>query len=302
MKPISEKRRLVEVEQHRHKVRRGLLPGLHWENLPWLEPTLAWVLKRLGLWRRGFSNVLNVGVREQILRLKRLPEAFDGLRILWISDLHIDPLDGLVEHVMKVTAGLDYDFCILGGDYCFDHDITETAVERMNLLAGELVGRTAVYAILGNHDMYAMGQVLEDAGVRVLVNEHVRLDKDGQSLWLVGVDDAHYYEADDLAAAMDGVPGEAFKMLLFHTPEGYMQGAKAGVDLYLAGHTHGGQVCLPNGFAPVTCASIPRRLVKGLWEHEGMVGYTSRGTGASGVAVRFNCPGEIALLTLKKSV
>ncbi len=301
MKAISQQRHLVEAEQHRHKVRRGIFWSLHWENLPWLELCVGQLLKWTGLWRRGFANVLNVRVRDQMIVLKGLPEAFEGLRILWISDLHIDPLDGLAELILERTSGLDYDFCVLGGDYCFDHEITDAAVERMGTLAGALVGRSAVYAILGNHDPYAMGQALESAGVRVLVNEHVRLDRDGQSLWLLGVADAHYYGADDLEAAMAGVPDEAFKILLFHTPEGYTKGAAAGVDLFLAGHTHGGQVCLPNGFAPVTCASIPRRMIRGLWEHEGMVGYTSRGAGASGLPVRFNCPGEITLLTLRRA-
>jgi predicted MPP superfamily phosphohydrolase len=302
MRAISEKRRLIEEQQHRHKVRRGFLWALHWENLPWLELCVGQLLKWTGLWRRGFANVLNVQVQGRTLRLKRLPEVFDGFRILWISDIHVDPLDGLVEHIARLTETVDYDVCVLGGDYCFDHEMTDEAVARMQVLTGALVGRSAVYAILGNHDPYAMGQVLEDAGVRVLVNEHVRLDRNGQSLWLIGVDDAHYYGADDLDAAMVGVPDEAFKILLFHTPEGYSKGAAAGVDLYLAGHTHGGQVCLPNGFAPVTCASIPRRMIKGLWEHDGMTGYTSRGAGASGLPVRFNCPGEVALLTLKKGL
>lgn len=302
MKAISAQRRRVEAEPHRHKVRRGIFSALHWENLPWLEWFCKFFLHCVGLWDRGFGNVLAVGVERQELTFANLGERFDGLRILWISDLHIDPLDGLAELILERTSGLDYDFCVLGGDYCFDHAMTEAAVERMHTLAAGLTGRSAVYAILGNHDEYAMGQMLEAAGVRVLVNEHVRLERDGQTLYLVGVDDPHYYGADDLPAALNGVEAGAFTVLLCHSPEAYRRAAGAGIDLFLAGHTHGGQVCLPNGFAPVTCASVPRRLIKGLWRHEAMTGYTSRGAGASGIAVRFNCPGEITLLTLRKGL
>ena len=301
MKLISEKRRAIEAEPHLHKVHRGWRGRLHWENLPWLERLFRLLLKCAGLWRRGFANVLGVGVKKQVLSFAHLPEAFDGLRILWISDIHVDPLDGLVERILDLTGSLDYDFCVLGGDYCFGHSMTDKAGEQMKRLAEKLVQRAAVYAILGNHDVYVMGQVLDEAGARVLLNEHVRFEKNGQVVYLIGVDDPHYYCADDLAEAMDGVDAGAFKILLCHSPETYKEAAGAGIDLFLAGHTHGGQVCLSNGFAPVTCTSVPRRYIKGLWHYQGMAGYTSRGAGASGVPVRFNCPGDISLLTLKRA-
>ncbi len=244
--------------------------------------------------------MLNVQTRQTELELSDLPEAFDGFRLLWITDLHIEPLDGLVERVVGLAEGLDYDVCVLGGDYCFHHHMTEKAAEQMKHLAEKLVPRSDVYAVLGNHDHYAMAQVLDAAGVKVLLNEHVVLEREGQSIALVGVDDCHYYLADDLGEAIDGLPEEMFKILLCHSPEMQKSAAEAGVDLYLAGHTHGGQVCLPNGFAPVTCSTVRRKYIKGPWKYKTMTGYTSHGAGASGVPVRFNCPSEIALLTLKK--
>ena len=299
LKPISDQRRRVEHEGHHHVVRRGWRMWLHWENLPWLEHVFRFLLKSTGLWRRGFNNVLDTRVSRTEVSFANLPPAFDGFRILWISDLHIDPLDGLCEKLCDLVQTLDYDICVLGGDYCFHHVFSATAAERMKQLASVLTARSDVYAILGNHDQYPMAEVLDEAGVRMLINEHLVLERGGDELALIGVDDHHYYGADDLEGAMDGIDAELFKILLCHSPEMLKKGAAAGADFYIAGHTHAGQVCLPNGFAPVTCCSVPRRYIRGLWHYENMKGYTSRGAGASGVAVRFNCPPEVALLTLK---
>jgi uncharacterized protein len=300
LKAISKQRRRVEAEPHLHRVRRGWRGWLHWENLPWLEPALTAGLKAVGLWNRGQANALAFQVRSAELTAPRLPAAFDGLRLLWISDLHLEPLDGLIDRVLALAAPLTYDLCVLGGDYSFDHVMTDKAGAEMQRLAETLLARSDVYAILGNHDCYAMAERLDATGVQVLINDHALLRRRDQSLALIGVDDCHYYRADDLAGAAAPLAAELFKVLLCHSPEQIEPAAAAGIDVYLAGHTHGGQICLPNGFAPVTCASVPRRYTRGLWRHNGMVGYTSRGAGASGVPVRFNCPGEITLLTFRK--
>lgn len=300
LKPIAEPRRLIEQEGHHHAVRRGWLGPLHFENMPWLEKWIEWFLKGIGLWERGRRNVLGLRLEEVELMPERLPGAFDGFRLLWISDLHIDPLDGLLEKVLSLIEGLEYDICVLGGDYCFNHVMDDRASERMERLASILVERSDVYGLLGNHDRYAMAEILDRIGVRMLLNENVRLEKNGDMMTLLGVDDHHYFNAADFDEAMTGVGWDAFKLLLCHSPELYKQAGQAGVDLYLCGHTHGGQVCLPNGYAPVTCSSVPQRIVKGSWQYRTMTGYTCRGAGASGVPVRFNCPGEISLITLKK--
>lgn len=298
MKAISKQRESVE-HHRRHMIRRGWLSWLHWENLPWLEGVLVVLLKLTGLWARGRRNVLGFRVEPVDAAVANLPKAFDGYRILWLSDLHIDKNDGLAEAVIDAVERLDYDVCFLGGDYSFDHRLTDTATERMGRIVEVLCKKSAVYAIFGNHDQYAMGQALEARGVRMLVNDHAILACQGDRLAIVGVDDCHYYRADDLAAATDGLEDGVCKIFLCHSPEQYHQAAEAGMSLMLSGHTHAGQICLPNGFAPVTCATVPRRFIRGLWQHDILTGYTSRGVGASGVPVRFNCPGEITLLTLK---
>ena len=298
LKPISKEREYVEVHGKR-VIRRGWRTWLHWENLPWLEGVFTVFLKATGLWRRGWTNMLNVATDEVELTVGHLPKAFDGYRVLWLSDLHLEKLDGLTERVIDAIEALDYDVCFLGGDYCFDHEMSDVAAERMERIAAAILKRSAVYAIFGNHDFYRMGEVLDALGVRVLINEHTYLEHQGQRLAVIGVDDCHYYRADDLGGAMAGLEDGVCKILLCHSPERYKPAQRAGVDLFLAGHTHGGQVCLPNGFAPVTCASVPRAFIKGPWQHKSMAGHTSRGAGTSGVPVRFNCPGQIAVLTLR---
>ena len=112
---------------------------------------------------------------------------------------------------------------------------------------------------------------------------------------MAGVDDAHFYRADNLERAASGIPINEFSILLSHTPEIYQQAAHAEFDLMLAGHTHGGQICLPGGI-PVSLDSVlPRRLGSGAWNYHNMVGYTSAGAGCSIVPARFNCPPEITI-------
>ncbi|MHC4946106.1 MAG: metallophosphoesterase, partial [Planctomycetota bacterium] len=92
----------------------------------------------------------------------------------------------------------------------------------------------------------------------------------------------------------------AFKVLAVHTPELFQEASDAGIDLYLCGHTHGGQICLP-WIGPVLLNShCPRRLTRGRWKQGSMQGYTSTGAGSSMVPLRFNCAPEIALIELKK--
>jgi hypothetical protein len=142
---------------------------------------------------------------------------------------------------------------------------------------------------------------LEDAGLTMLVNDAHAVTKEGDRLWLVGVDDPHYYRVHDLEAAFREVSPGAFSIFLAHSPEAYREAAARGAALYLCGHTHGGQICTPAGIPLFTHCRAPRRLAAGLWRHQFMQGYTSRGLGPSGVPLRFNCPGEITLITLRKS-
>jgi predicted MPP superfamily phosphohydrolase len=146
-----------------------------------------------------------------------------------------------------------------------------------------------------------MVPILEAGGMRMLLNEHTCIERNGARLWIAGVDDPHYYETDNLEKAMDGIPPDDFTILLAHSPEIVRNAAFAGVDLYLCGHTHAGQICLPGGRPIVTNSKCPPDRRAGVWKFEGMTGYTSRGAGTSSVGVRFNCPPEITVHRLKKT-
>lgn len=301
MRPISQKRLSVEHEQHKHAVRRGWFWWARWENLSWMEPVLGTLLKMCGLYWRGYRNVLDIELSRQELALKRLPAAFDGFRILWISDLHLDRLDGLLEKVLVLAAQVECDCVVLGGDFCFDHFITDLAAERARQLCEKMTKKAPVYAIFGNHDFSPLAEVLRGCGATLLLNENTTIECGGQTIRLVGVDDCHYFKADDLDLALEGAHAGEFRILLSHSPELYAAAARKGFDLCLSGHTHGGQICLPGGTAVVYSAAAPRKCIRGLWNHDGMVGYTSGGAGASGVPVRFNSRGQINLFTLRRA-
>jgi hypothetical protein len=164
-----------------------------------------------------------------------------------------------------------------------------------------LRSRSRVFGVLGNHDRYVMARTLTDYGVEMLLNDNVRIEKGDDEIYLAGMDDSHYYGAHDLETADSGISDGAFKIMVCHSPEQYVHASNAGYSLFLAGHTHGGQVCLPGGFIIVEGATVPLKMLKGKWQYHGMSGYTSRGVGTSSIPVRFFCPPEMTFITLKKS-
>jgi len=274
MRAMSERRRLVEQEGRIHAVRRGRRGALHFENMPRLHKTLEFLLRLTLTKDRGVRNALDVRAEEVGIVFGNLPAGFDNTRILLVTDLHIDGMDWLAEKIISVADVVDYDFCILGGDYSFGSAREGgLAYSRMREVAARLRAKSRVFAILGNHDRYSIGELLEGCGVEVLVNESVCFEKDGDKIYLSGLDDCHYYGADDIELADGGIDAGAFKILVCHSPEAYRQAAEA----------------------------VPRRLLKGEWRYDGMCGYTSRGAGASGVAVRYFCPPEMTVITLART-
>jgi predicted MPP superfamily phosphohydrolase len=156
-----------------------------------------------------------------------------------------------------------------------------------------------VFGVLGNHDTIRMVPHLEAMGIRMLLNECETISRDDEHIFLAGIDDAHFFRADNFDKATSDIPNNAFAILLSHTPEIYRQAAHAGFALVLCGHTHGGQLCLPGG-TPITLDSVlPRRLGAGAWTYNNMAGYTSVGLGSSIVTARLNCPPEITLHHLR---
>jgi len=271
----------------------------HIENIRTLHRIIRNTLKAAGLYWRGHRNALDVHVKFQELSCVDLPAAFDGFRLLHISDTHIDGNPELIDILVRLIEPLEYDACVITGDFregTFED--YETPARLMIELRRHI--KTVTFAILGNHDAVEMVPMLEDGGIRILLNEHVVLERRDEKIWLAGVDDPHYYETDNLDKAIEGVPEAGFKILLAHSPEIARKAAFAGINIYLCGHTHAGQICLPGGRPLLTNSKCLRKLRSGLWHFEEMTGYTSHGAGTSSVAVRFNCPPEITVHTLRR--
>jgi predicted MPP superfamily phosphohydrolase len=266
-----------------------------------VRPLLKAALMGMGLYWRGLRNALKPQVRCVKLAFRDLPKAFDGFRILHLADLHIDGMDGLTEVVAEIVSECEVDLCVMTGDYRFEtHGSCAAVYPRIQKILSEIRAEFGVLAILGNHDAAEMAFEFEKYGVRMLVNEGMELRRQGQSLWIAGVDDPHEYECDDLPLALEDVPLDEFKVLLAHTPEMYKEASHSGVDLYLSGHTHAGQIALPFIGAPIQNADCPREFVHGHWQYREMQGYTSAGVGCSMLPVRFNCPPEIVIVELTR--
>ena len=271
----------------------------HPENALSLRRLLQLALRLTGLYRRGQRNARDLRVVHHRLPIRNLPPALAGLRLLHITDLHLDVHPDFPRIVAERVTGLDYDVCVLTGDYRYRTcGPLEPALDGLRHLRRHL--RHPVYAVLGNHDSIRMVPHMEDMGIRVLVNESDRLERDGQSLYLVGVDDPHFFRADNLERACSAVPEQAPSILLCHSPELFRQAAHSGFDAMLCGHTHGGQIRLPGGIPVLTNADCPRRFTAGAWRYRTLYGYTSVGAGSSIVDVRFNCRPEVVVHTLDR--
>jgi uncharacterized protein len=266
----------------------------HIENLRLSHTLMRAALMATGLYWRGTRNAAKVELRHNRIASPHLPKAFDGFTILQLSDLHVDMSEAAMERTIALVSRLDYDLCVLTGDYrAKTYGPYEAALAGMEKIRAALKGR--IYGVLGNHDTICLVPGLEDMGIKVLLNECEEIERAGSRIYLAGIDDAHFYRVDNIEKAAANIPPEAFSILVSHTPEIYRQAAHADFNVLLSGHTHGGQICLP-GRIPLTLDSVlPRSMGAGTWRHHDMIGYTSVGAGVSIVPVRFNCPAEITL-------
>jgi uncharacterized protein len=298
--PLHAKQRLGIETDHEAQVFGQGLNFFHVENWYSIHSVIRNVLRLAGLYGRGLRNAERVELRNNVVKLARLPPSFDGFCILHISDMHADMNQGAMRRVIELVDGMRYDICALTGDFRgktfgpFDASLEGVAHVRSHLTG-------PVYGVLGNHDTIRMVPALERMGIRILLNESETIARGDERIHLAGIDDAHFYRVDNIEKAAAGIPDGALSILLSHTPEVYRQAAHAGFRLLLAGHTHGGQICLP-GSIPITLDStLPRRLGAGAWKYHDMIGYTSVGAGSSIVPVRINCRPEITLHHLRRA-
>jgi uncharacterized protein len=241
-------------------------------------------------------------VTEVTVPISNLPQSLNGFSIAQISDVHVGATikREFVEGIVRRVNQLEPDMIAVTGD------LVDGTVSRLAAHTAPLAGLSAKYGaffVTGNHEYYsgerAWTEEIRRLGLRVLKNEHVVLQHNGGLLVLAGVTDysAHHFDPaqrSDPAAALRGAPADAgAKILLAHQPSSATAAAKAGFDLQISGHTHGGQFWPWNFFIryfqPFT--SGLNRLNK-LWV------YVNRGTGYWGPPNRFGVPSEITRIKL----
>ncbi len=296
------RRQRLRMEAAREKrTPRGVKKRRHWVAFTQMLALFGLGLRLCGLYERGLRNALDIRLRRLELEFESLPAEFDGFRILQLSDLHVDFLEAPLETALDLVSGEPLDLCVLTGDYRkhvsgpFEHILP--SFER---LLARVSAREGTCAILGNHDGADMVAALEALGIDVVINQTRTIQRGGAQIHVTGTDDVHYYYTDAARAALEAAP-QGFKIALIHSAELAEVAAEAGFSLYLAGHSHGGQVCLPGGIPIITHMRRHRRYASGLWRHGPMIGYTSTGLGVSGLPVRFNSRGEAVLITLRRA-
>ena len=234
-----------------------------------------------------------------------LPAALHGFSIAQISDVHVGRTikRRFVERIVALVNGLKADLIAVTGDLV-DGSVQELSPHTAPL-AG-LAARHGAFFVTGNHEYYsgepAWTAEIRRLGLRVLKNEHVVLAHDGASLVLAGVTDssAHHFDAaerSDPAAALQGSPADTgARLLLAHQPNSAGAAARAGFDVQLSGHTHGGQFWPWNLFV-----GFFQPFTGGLYRLKSLRIYVSRGTGYWGPPNRFGVPPEITHIRLVRA-
>lgn len=269
-------------------------------------------LVSLALAACGGAGLYAAAVEPRLLRLRRptvcstaWPPGRAPLRIGVLADVHAAWPHMTVARIERIAARLlraGPELVLLPGDFVSTHTAfaRRIAIEPVAQTLRALAAAVPTVAVLGNHDWYLGGvrvaHALADVGIRVLRNEAVRLELASGAVWIAGIDDLWTRHAD-LPRTLSGLDATAPAILLSHMPDVFTS-VPADIALTVAGHTHGGQVCLPGYGALRTMSSLPRRLAYGLHEVDGRHLYVSGGVGTTALPIRFCRPPEIALLTL----
>jgi len=230
-----------------------------------------------------------------------LPDAFAGLRIAQVSDLHAGtfmPPDRLAR-VREILEALRPDLIVLTGDQLDRREVD--AEYFVHGLAG-VEAPFGVFGILGNHDLLAgraLGvAALEAVGAVPLVNAAAVLRRGPATLLLAGVDDLDAVDGGGPRFSVVQSQAADFHLLLCHQPNGWRAGRAAGAQVTLAGHTHGGQIALPT--RGLNLARLHTPYVAGPYLRGGQVLYVSRGIGVGAVPFRFGVPPEVDLITMRR--
>jgi uncharacterized protein len=247
----------------------------------------------------------------QDVALSRWPQQLEGFTIALLSDFHYDPYCSV--HPLKAAIGmvnnLRPDLIALTGDFVsapwFSSDAKAASVaEPCAELLRQMKAPHGLWAALGNHDFFTnpgfVTGTLRAAGIQVLINQSVAIEANGGRFWLGGVNDLLGGRADIRATLQPIQAGEP-TILMAHEPDYADFVARHPVDLQLSGHTHGGQVRFPFVGA-LYLPDLGKKYISGLYRIGPLTLYTNPGLGTIQVPIRLNCPPEITLLTVRRSV
>jgi predicted MPP superfamily phosphohydrolase len=257
---------------------------------------------------------LDVEVTRRRIRLTRLPKAFEGFRIAQLSDFHISPFMTAdeIRRCVTMANGLKTDLVVLTGDYVADDPAAQGEV--VQALAG-LRAPYGVFGCLGNHEIYtetedSITQLFAADGIRMLRQERSPIQSHGEVLNLIGVD----YQQARFSRDHDGhlvdrylegseklVMPNMVNILLSHNPNSFDRAAELGIDLTLAGHSHGGQLSLSFVNRGLSLVRPETPYVSGWYERPGGQLYVNRGIGTTGPPIRLGARPEITVLELTRT-
>jgi predicted MPP superfamily phosphohydrolase len=273
----------------------------------WAVAGLGALLLVLSMW--GYAGARRLVVRPLDIRIDRLPAGLDGMRIVQLSDLHVGPHTPRrhLSRIRDAVRDARPDVIVLTGDQVDDY---ARDVEPLGAALGGLSAPLGVFAIAGNHDVYAgwaaVRAGMERLGWRVLVNDAVPMERNGSRFWIAGTGDpagrggfgvAAGEVAPNVERTLARVPADAFTLVLAHNPALWPQLAARGVDLTLSGHTHYGQLAIPR--LRWSVASVFLEHAMGMHRTGGSVLYINPGTNYWGIPFRVGTPPEVTVVTLR---
>jgi len=243
--------------------------------------------------------------------LPRLPEVFQDFTIALMGDFHYDPHFSAtaIAAAVRIVNDLRPDLIALAGDFVTTplfggrhHSVIIKELDPCVQLLGQLRARQGVFAILGNHDEYFNAArvvgALQSAGIRVLRNERLPIERERSRFWLAGINDVLMGNPDPGRALRGAASGET-TVLLCHEPDFADEVARFPVDLQLSAHSHGGQIRVPL-VGPLYLPPLARKYPWGLRRVGDMMLYTNCGIGTIRLPIRWNCPPEITLISLRR--
>jgi predicted MPP superfamily phosphohydrolase len=258
-----------------------------------------------------FYGRLNLEITRQRVRLARLPRSFHGFRIAQLSDIHIGPFmpENQVRNYVRMVNDLKPDLIALTGDFVTWDPSTQRSV--VTALTG-LHAPFGIFGCLGNHEAWShtedsITRMFQQVGIRILRRERVPIAAHGEAFNLIGVDfetsrrmgpGSDKFVRTYLQGVESLVLPQTANILMSHNPDTFDRAAELGIDLSLAGHTHGGQVALEFVSPEIAPSRLVTPYVAGWFQKPGGQLYVNRGIGTIGVPIRIGAPPEITVYEL----